>query len=103
MRETAHLILIGDNIMLLYGQDDHLDDNCNPDNRHWEDNHVPQWTTLKKQHALRGRIKRKLYAELDEARAEVKELKSENESLKNAHQDLVDRIIDLIKEKGDES
>jgi len=44
--------------MLLYGQDGHLDDNCKPDNRHWEDNHVPQWTTLKKQHALRGRIMR---------------------------------------------
>ena len=85
--------------MLLYGQDGHLDDNCKPDNRHWEDNHVPQWTTLKKQHALRGRIMRKLYAELDESRAEVKELKSENESLKRARQDLVDRIKDLIREK----
>jgi len=88
--------------MLLYGQDGHLDDNCKPDNRHWEDNHVPQWTTLKKQHALRGRITRKLYAELNAVKAENKLLKQETKSLKKIHQDLVDRIKDLIREKTDD-
>jgi len=88
--------------MLLYGQDGHLDDNCKPDNRHWEDNHVPQWTTLKKQHALRGRIMRKLYAELNAVKAENKLLKQETKSLKKIHQDLVDRIKDLIREKTDD-
>tara|TARA_B100000470_G_scaffold72642_2_gene55531 strand:+ start:584 stop:880 length:297 start_codon:yes stop_codon:yes gene_type:complete len=98
--------------MLLYGQDDHLDDNCTPDNRHWQDNHVPQWTTLKKQHALRGRLLTKLRAELDAVKAENKLLMAETESLKRSRQDLVDRIVELVpeikyshylKEKGDRS
>ena len=98
--------------MLLYGQDDHLDDNCTPDDRHWEDNYVPQWTTLKKQHALRGRLLTKLRAELNAVKAENKRLMAETESLKRIRQDLVDRIVDLVpeikysyhlKEKGDRS
>jgi hypothetical protein len=72
--------------MLLYGQDDHLDDNATP----------REFTVVKRKSLLT-----KLRAELDAVKAENKLLMAETESLKNARQNLVDRIVDLIREKGD--
>lgn len=51
----------------------------------------------------RGRILTRVRAELDEARAETKRLTDEYEQLKATHKNLIDRIEDLVWDKGDES
>ena len=52
---------------------------------------------------IRKRTILELTYELAEIKAENKQLMAETESLKNARQNLVDRIVDLIREKGDRS